>query len=137
MFLSQKKIILIDNEIKLIERRAFMQVIKDTISIDELRAMADKNFGRLVKAVVDVKKEFMTVDSEMHADQEEFLLEQGSMQGDLWGINIHPYATGDDWIEFDSMINIRPSWGNRSRSVEDPAIQAKIMKIVTRLVKRC
>lgn len=114
-----------------------MQVIKDTISIEELQTLADKNFGRLVKAVVDVEQKFMTIDSEMHADQEEFLLEQGSKQGDLWGINIHPYATGNDWIEFDSMINVRPSWGNRSRTVEDPATQSKIIKIVTGLVKKC
>ena len=114
-----------------------MQEIHDTISIEELREMADKNFGRLVKAVVDIQRNFMTIDSEMHSDQEEFLLEQGSRQGDLWGINIHPYATGDDWIEFDSMINIRPSWGNRGRSIEDPIIQAKVVEIVTRLVKKC
>ena len=93
--------------------------------------------GRLLKAVVDIQRNFLTIDSEMHSDQEEFLLEQGSRQGDLWGINIHPYATGDDWIEFDSMINIRPSWGNRGRSIEDPIIQAKVVEIVTRLVKKC
>ncbi|MBI4500605.1 MAG: SLBB domain-containing protein [Gemmatimonadetes bacterium] len=27
--------------------------------------------------------------------------------------------SGDEWIEFDSVINIRPSLGNRSRGVED------------------
>lgn len=112
-----------------------MQVIKETISIDELKSLSDKNFRQLVNAVVDVENGFITIDSEMHADQEAFLIEQGSKQGNLWGINIYPYATEEDWIEFISLINFRPSWGNRSRSIEDPAIKAQVTKIVTRLVK--
>lgn len=36
----------------------------------------------------------------------------------------------DDLVEFDSMINIRPSQGNRSRSVEDPTAQAKVKEVV-------
>lgn len=114
-----------------------MQVIDTPISLKELQSMADRNFGRLVKAVVDVTKEIMVIDAEMHSDQEEFLLEQGSKQADVWGINIHPFATGDDWIEFDSMINVRPSWGNKSRSIEDLTIQKKVIEIVSRLVERC
>jgi len=79
----------------------------------------------------------MVVDAELHADQESLLLERGSKQVDLWGINIYPNKMGDDkWIEFDSMINIRPSWGNSSRGVDDPKVQEKIIKIVNRLVEK-
>ncbi len=113
-----------------------MQLIKDTITVDELKKMSEKMFGRIVKAVVDIEKEVMVVDAEMHADEEEFLLEQGSEQNHLWGINFHPYETDDDFVEFDSMINMRPSFGNRSRSVEDPAVQKRIIELVNRLVKR-
>jgi hypothetical protein len=89
----------------------------------------------LVKAVVDIEKEVMVVDSELHADQEEYLLEQGSKQGNLWGINIYPEQVGNDsWLEFDSMINLRPSQNNRSRGVEDEIIRAKIITIVEKLV---
>ncbi len=118
-------------------RWIIMQVVDNSISLTELQSMADRNFGRLVKAVVDISKEIMVIDAEMHSDQEEFLLEQGSNQADVWGINIHPFAVGDDWIEFDSMINVRPSWGNRSRFIEDPMIQKKVVDIVNRLVKKC
>ncbi len=52
----------------------------------------------------------MVVGGELHADEEQWLLENGS-QADLWGINLYPAETSDDWIEFDSMINIRPSAG--------------------------
>jgi hypothetical protein len=71
---------------------------------------------------------------ELHADEEALLLEQGSGQVDLWGINIYPDRVGTDRIEFDSMINVRPSQGNRSRSVEDPALRQQIVNVVTRLI---
>jgi len=87
-----------------------------------LKTMSEKTFGVLVKAVMDIEKEIIIVDAELHADQESILLENGSKQENLWGINIHPNVEGDSWIEFDSMINLRPSWGNRSRGVEDPKI---------------
>lgn len=88
-------------------------------------------YGDLVKAVIDIKKEILVVDAELHADQEKYLLENDSTQSDLWGINLYPddYGT-DDFIEFDSMINIRPRQGNRSRDVEDPAVRKEIIRIV-------
>jgi len=76
------------------------------------------------------------VDAELHADQETLLLESGSRQQDLWGINFYPDVPGDDWLEYDSMINLRPATGNRSRGVDDPAVRERIREIVTRLVRR-
>ena len=95
-----------------------MQIIKDAITIKELKKMSEKMFGGLVKAVVDIEKKIMAVDAELHADEEYMLLEQGSQQEYLWGINLYPDKMGtDDFIEFDSVINLRPSIGNRSRGV--------------------
>ena len=111
-----------------------MKLVKDKVALSELKQMSEKMFGQLVKAVIDIEKELMVVDAEMHADQEEFLLEQDSKQENLWGINFHPYIQGDDWIEFDSMINMRPAWGNKSRSVDSPELRKKIIKIVNKLV---
>ena len=107
------------------------------ISVVELEKMSEKMFGRLVKAVVDIEKEIMVVDASMHVDQEVVLLENGSRQENLWGINLHPSQFGGEkWIEFDSLINLRPSQGNRSRSIDDPKIQEKIRKIVDKLVEK-
>ena len=92
--------------------------------------MAERMFGNLVKAVVDIKKGLIVVDAELNAYEEAFLLEQGSEQNDLWGINLYPDNTGDTLIEFDSMINIKPSQGNRSRGVDDAAIKATIMALI-------
>lgn len=110
--------------------------IDNPVSMDELRQMALARFGDMVKAVVDLGRGIMLVDAEMHADQEAELLETGSNQRDLWGINLYPELTGDDWLEFDSMINLRPSFGNRSRGVDDEATRDAIRNLVNRLVRR-
>ena len=97
--------------------------------------MAANMFGDMVKAVVDVERELIAVDAELHSDLEAMLLEDGSKQKNLWGINFYPELQGDEFVEFDSMINMRPSEGNRSRGVESEAIRKKIMAIVTQKVK--
>ncbi len=51
------------------------------------------------------------------------------------GINLYPAEPGDASIEFDSMINVRPSQGNRSRSVEDEKRRDLIRQIVAALVE--
>lgn len=112
-----------------------MKIIKDSISADELKEMSEKMFGNLVKAVVDVKNNTMAIDAELHADLETLLLENGSAQSDLWGINLYPELTGDDFVEFDSMINVRPAHGNRSRGVDNIETQKRILEIVNQLVK--
>ena len=98
--------------------------------------MATAGFGNFVKAVVDIDKELLAVDAELHSDLEALLLENGSKQKSLWGINLYPEMKGDDFVEFDSMINMRPSQGNRSRGVDSPEIRAKIMEIVSKKVQR-
>jgi hypothetical protein len=75
----------------------------------------------------------IAVGGELHADEEAALLDDGR-QHDLWGINLYPGERGDGWIEFDSMINVRPAQGNRSRDVEDEARRAAIRGVVSRLV---
>ena len=114
-----------------------MKLVEEKISNEELKEMSEKMFDGLVKAVVDIEKEIMVVDAEMHADQEEFLLQNGSEQKDLWGINFYPEEAGsEDWLEFDSMINLRPSQNNRSRSVESEETRNKIIEVVEKLVEK-
>lgn len=111
-----------------------MKIVSD-ISLHELRQMSEKMFGELVKADVDIEKRIVIIDMPMHYEGEQELLEQGSKQKDLWGINLHPddYGT-DDFVEFDSMINIRPSQGNASKNVLDPATRQKIVEIIGEVV---
>jgi hypothetical protein len=104
------------------------------ITMGELNEMASAMFGDLVKGVIDLRRESMVLDAELHSDEEAALINSGSDQYDLWGINLHPEIEGEEFVEFDSMINIRPSHANRSRNVEDPAIRKRILEIVNRLV---
>ena len=113
-----------------------MEIIREATRLARFREMAERRFGDMVKAVVDVEKGIMAVDAELHADEEELLLEGGSAQANLWGINLYPDVAEEDWIEFDSMTNLRPSQGNRSRGVDDPGVRRKILEIVTSLVRR-
>jgi hypothetical protein len=108
---------------------------QNPISQDEIRRLAQERFGDMVKAVVDLRRSIMLLDADMHADQEAELLANGSKQEDLWGINLYPNLPKDEWLEFDSMINLRPSFGNRSRGVDDPVVREKITALVNRLVR--
>lgn len=104
-----------------------------TVQISRLQELAQQQFGgELVKAVVDIEKGIMAIGGSMHADEEALLIEMGSNQENLWGINIKP--NDKEMIEFDSMINIRPNQNNRSRSVENKDTQELIRAVVAKLV---
>lgn len=110
------------------------RIVRARISRADLARLAEEQFGDWIKAVVDVSRGAMAVGGDLHADDEAGLLADGSHQRDLWGINLYPGESGSDWIEFDSMINLRPSQGNRSRGVEDEQIRARIREVVGSLV---
>ena len=109
-------------------------IIRDAVTRHELNDMAKQQFGDMVKAVVDVEQGIMAIGGELHSDEEAMLLDQGSVQKNLWGINLYPERPASEWIEFDSMINVRPSVGNRSRYVENTEVRNTITIIVNRLV---
>ena len=113
-----------------------MEIITQSVTINEIKAMARATFGNLVKAVVDVDRELLAVNAELHSDLEALLLEDGSKQKSLWGINLYPEIQGDDFVEFDSMINMRPSQGNRSRGIENEDRRKKIFEIIAKRIKR-
>lgn len=101
---------------------------------DELVQLAAEGFGEMIKAVVDLSRGLMAVGGELHSDEEALLIEDGSDQTDLWGINLYPLETSADWLEFDSMINVRPAQNNRSRDVEDEATRDAIRRVVQALI---
>jgi hypothetical protein len=112
-----------------------MQIVTQQITVAELAAMAEGSFGDLVKAVADIGRGLLAVDAGMHSDLEALLLDDGSLQAELWGINLYPAEFGTSgFLEFDSMINLRPGHGNRTRSVEDPTVRAAIEEVVRRVV---
>lgn len=110
-------------------------IISEPVSTQRVLEMAGDRFGDMVKAVVDTNRRRLALGGELHSDEEAALLGQGSTQAELWGINIYPEKPRTEWVEFDSMINIRPRLGNRSRGVEDAGLRQLICEIVDSLIR--
>ena len=111
-----------------------MEIIQVPLTLAEFKAADEGYFPDMVKGVVDVERSLLAVNADLHSDLEALLLENGSKQESLWGINLYPDLEGEDLVEFDSLINIRPLQGNRSRGVENPDIQKKIWDVVKKWI---
>jgi hypothetical protein len=111
-----------------------IELINSPVDLDTLHKICERGFGNMVKGVVDVEKRIVALGSEMHVDEEQYLLELGSQQKDLWGINIRPALTFPESVEFDSMINLRPRQGNHTRSIEDADTRKLIIEIIQELI---
>lgn len=112
-----------------------MTIVTEPISREILAELAEHFYTEMIKGVVDIDRHIMAVDAELHSDLEKLLLENGSRQESLWGINLYPDVNDDDFIEFDSLINISPRRNNYSRDVESAEIRREIQTTVNRLVK--
>lgn len=113
-----------------------MQILQKPISITELSSICEENFSDFVKCVADIHESKLAIDAELHSDLECLLLGDGSVQENLWGFNLYPEETGDDFIEYDSLINIRAWQGNPSREVVDPAVREAIKRVVDKYILR-
>ena len=111
-----------------------IKIIHNPIAKTELEKIAKDQFGDWVKAVVDVDRHVMAIGGDLHADEEAILLQDSSQQKNLWGINLWLDKNPDEWIEFNSMINVRPSQQNVSRGVENETIRQEIKKVVDELI---
>jgi len=110
-------------------------LLKDEpITVEGLRTLTERFFIDMVKYVVDIERGIMAVGGELHSDAEAVLLENGSRQADLWGANYYPGLGASDCIEYTSLINIRPSQGNRSMVIEDGEIRDRVEIVTHRLL---
>jgi hypothetical protein len=109
-------------------------VLEAPIDKAELRRLVQLYFRDMVKFVVDVQRQVVAVGGELHADGERLLLERGSRQQDLWGANYYPGVGRDRCIQFTALINIRPSQGNTSMEIQDPAIRESVQKLAFELL---
>lgn len=113
-----------------------MIILDKTIKKEELRKMeGEQFFDYMIKCVVDIERELVAVNAELHADLEQYLLENGSKQEALYGINI----LYEEWeIEYDSMINPPRNrdagYPRAGRDVADPAARKKIEEVVRKWI---
>jgi hypothetical protein len=108
-------------------------ILHTPIAPEELRRLAVR-FEGMVKYVVDVERAVIAIGGEMHADAEQVLLEAGSRQQDLWGANYYPGRGPEGCVEYTSLINIRPSAGNRGMELQDVALRQRVQELTLRLV---
>ncbi|MEK7523778.1 MAG: DUF5674 family protein [Patescibacteria group bacterium] len=111
-----------------------IEIVTEKISREHLQKLAQEIFGDMVKVVVDIKRGILAAGGEMHADAEQVLLDDGSKQEDLWGANIYPDSSGEDFIEYQSLINIRPRVGNRGMEIDDEAVRSQVKSVIETLV---
>ena len=112
------------------------KIVKDKISLDEVKRLAHEQYGDMVKTVVDIEQSIMGIGGELHVDiQSELIKEENSQAQNTWGISLYLEKAGEDFVEFDSMINLKPLLGNKTRGVEDQEIQIKIREIVNKLIQ--
>ena len=111
-----------------------MQILERPVSREELKAIAQNTFGDMVKCVADIRRGLLAIDADLHADLEALLLQNGSSQEDLWGFNLWVEEEGEDFIEFDSLINIRSWQNNPSRDILNPDVRDSIKSIVAKQI---
>ena len=111
-----------------------MQILQQPISRAKLLTLAQNTFGDMIKCVADIRLDLLALDADLHADLEQMLLKNGSAQENLWGFNLWVEEAGEDFIEYDSLINIRSWQGNPSRDVLDPEVREKIRQIVEQFI---
>lgn len=112
-----------------------IKIVTETISLEELAALSRAWYGDMVKGVVDVEREILALGGEYHMDANNSLLEHGSRQHAIWGFNIRINKPRTEWIEFTSLINIRPAQGNRGMLIESAELREKMRAIITKKIQ--
>lgn len=107
-----------------------IKIVKDKISTEELEAIGQEFYQSIIKGVVDIEKQIVAFGGEYHIDASEILINNGSSQNDVWGFNIVFDRPKDSWIEYISLINIRPQVGNLDMEVQDKALREKMKNII-------
>lgn len=107
-----------------------IHLLSEPATTEQMQEMLNE-YGDMIKIVVDIRRGMLAGGAEMHYECEEVLLEQGSEQDDLWGANWYPARRQ---TEFESLINIRPRFNNRSMLIQSPEIREKVESITLRLL---
>ena len=118
----------------MVETSPDIVVISDRIGAAQLAELVARFFTDMVKYVVDVERGIAAVGGELHADAEQMLLEDGSRHEDLWGANYYPDRGPLECVEFTSLINIRPSQGNRSMEIENDEVRERVRQLTHQLI---
>jgi hypothetical protein len=107
-----------------------LHIIRTQATEQEIEEMLE-TLETYIKLAVDVRRRILAGGGVMHADCEAALLEDGSLQEDIWGADWLPSV---QQITFESLINIRPRQANSSLEILDPDLRDRISAIVLPLL---
>jgi hypothetical protein len=105
-------------------------IIRTQATPEQMRQMLE-SLGIYIKLAVDIQRGILAGGGELHADCEQVLLADGSEQVFVWGADWYPTKQA---VGYESLINIRPSVGNRSMEIQDSASREQVNRIVQDLL---
>lgn len=112
------------------------RIMKEKLNELETLGETEVFFEDMIKGVVDIRKGLLAINAELHSDLEKYLLDNGSDNRDLYGINI---LLDDYEIEFDSLINPprnrEAGFPRAGRDVADPVAREKIVEVVNKWIE--
>src|SRR3989344_4997384 len=107
-----------------------IQILDHKISIKEVKALALFWYKSIIKGTVDIELGRVALGGDYHIESSEVLTSSGSKFEDVWAFNIRFEENPDGVLEFDSMVNIKPNLGNRSRTINNEEILKKLKEII-------
>lgn len=103
-----------------------LQILRTKATKEKIKSAAVDLQG-YIKIVVDIDRKILSAGGERHVDGEQMLLTDGSHQQNLWGGG---FDTDSKEIDYNSMINLRPSDQNPSREILSAEIRQSFDTIV-------
>lgn len=112
-----------------------IKILDHKISVKEVKELADFWYGTMIKGCVDVEKGIVALGGDYHIESSELLTANGSKFENVWGFNIRFEENPDGVLEFDSMVNIKPNFDNRSREINNEEIIKKAHAIIYEFIE--
>mgnify|MGYP001558300807 CR=1 FL=1 len=109
-------------------------ILDRKINIEEVKKKADFWYGTMIKGTVDLELGRVALGGDYHIESSEILTGSGSKFEDVWGFNIRFEENKNGVLEFDSMVNIKPNFGNRSRSINNLEIIEKATEVIKKFI---
>ncbi|MEK9181917.1 MAG: DUF5674 family protein [Patescibacteria group bacterium] len=111
-----------------------IKILDHKISLKEIKELADFWYGTMIKGAVDIEGGRVALGGNYHIEDSELLTSTGSKFEDIWGFNIRFEENKDGVLEFDSIVNIKPNFGNRSRNINNDEIIKKTTEIIHKFI---
>ena len=106
-----------------------IHVIRSQVTSTQIAEMLEE-LGIYIKLTVDIERQVLAGGGATHYDCEQILLDDGSVQANIWGCDWTPLRRR---IAYESIINIRPRLNN-SMEILDPRIREQVDSVVLKLL---